>query len=122
MVAQTDKRYGQPVPDALTASVALRAEGLHKTYANGFHALRNVNFAFAEGVRLACLGPSGCGKTTLLRLLAGLEMPSKGQVTIFGKAPQQAHGKLVLSFKILSFYHGKRCWTISSYHSNIKGR
>jgi len=106
MGAQTDERHGRSVPHALTTSIALRAEGLSKAYANGFHALRDVNFAFAEGVRLACLGPSGCGKTTLLRLLAGLEMPSKGQVTIFGKAPQQSHGKLFV-FQIPNFYRGK---------------
>lgn len=99
MGAQTDERHGRSVPHALTTSIALRAEGLSKTYANGFHALRDVNFAFAEGVRLACLGPSGCGKTTLLRLLAGLEMPSKGQVTIFGKAPQQSHGQIGFVFQ-----------------------
>lgn len=77
----------------------MRAEGLSKTYANGFEALRDVHFVFEKGVRLACLGPSGCGKTTLLRLLAGLEAPSKGRVEIFGQVPHQSHGQIGFVFQ-----------------------
>ncbi len=51
-----------------------------------FEALSNVSLEIASG-HLACLlGPSGCGKTTLLRIVAGLETPSNGEVYMDGQA------------------------------------
>ena len=47
-------------------------------------AVDDVSLAIAEGEFFALLGPSGCGKTTLLRMLAGLEIPSGGQILIDG--------------------------------------
>ena len=44
-----------------------------------------VSFVLASSARLAVLGPSGCGKTTLLRLVAGLEMPDAGEISIQGR-------------------------------------
>ena len=46
--------------------------------------LRDLNFEVAGGEIVAIVGPSGCGKTTLLRMLAGLERPDRGEVTIDG--------------------------------------
>ncbi|HSB32155.1 MAG TPA: ABC transporter ATP-binding protein, partial [Candidatus Sulfobium mesophilum] len=45
-------------------------------------AVDNVNLQTAEGEFLVLLGPSGCGKTTLLRMIAGIEPPSSGDVII----------------------------------------
>ena len=47
-------------------------------------ALENVTFEVAEREFVAVVGPSGCGKTTLLRLVAGLDRPSSGTVTVGG--------------------------------------
>ena len=44
--------------------------------------LENINLDIEKQSALALIGPSGSGKTTLLRLLAGLEKPDKGYVTI----------------------------------------
>ncbi|WP_120496675.1 ABC transporter ATP-binding protein [Kiloniella sp. EL199] len=49
---------------------------------SGTPALQDITTRFEDGEFIALLGPSGCGKTTLLRLLAGFEMPSKGQIRI----------------------------------------
>lgn len=48
-------------------------------------ALDGVSLAVARGSALAVVGPSGCGKTTLLRVIAGLLMPTAGSVTIGGR-------------------------------------
>ena len=45
-----------------------------------FNALQNINFTVSDGELTALLGPSGCGKTTLLRIIAGLETASSGQI------------------------------------------
>lgn len=48
-------------------------------------ALDRVSFALEPGERLAVLGPSGCGKTTLIRVVAGLELPDEGEVRFDGQ-------------------------------------
>ncbi len=53
--------------------------------------LRGLNLSVKGGEALAIVGPSGCGKTTLLRVLAGLEQPDRGEVRING-APVQGIG------------------------------
>ncbi len=47
-------------------------------------AVSQVNIAVPDGAFLVLLGPSGCGKTTLLRMLAGLELPTSGQIAFDG--------------------------------------
>lgn len=62
----------------------VRIEGLGMTYSteNGpFNALKDISLDLADGAFVALLGRSGCGKTTLLRLIAGLEKPTAGNVT-----------------------------------------
>ena len=54
-----------------------------KLYGN-VAAVRDVSFTVAPGTLTTLLGPSGCGKTTMLRLIAGLELPTKGIVRIGG--------------------------------------
>jgi ABC-type Fe3+/spermidine/putrescine transport system ATPase subunit len=61
----------------------LRVEGLVKTFKDT-KALDNVSFEFSAGI-LSVLGPSGCGKTTLLRCIAGLEVPDEGSIYIDDK-------------------------------------
>lgn len=62
----------------------LKVEGLVKAYSRELRALDNVSFEFTKGI-LSLLGPSGCGKTTLLRCIAGLEVPDDGAIYIDGK-------------------------------------
>ena len=67
---------------AITAKDVIKAFGLGET---AVRALDQVSVDIESGEFFTLLGPSGCGKTTLLRLIAGFEMPSAGQILIDGK-------------------------------------
>jgi NitT/TauT family transport system ATP-binding protein len=66
--------------------------GLNKTFKIGKEtlvALEDATLHSDKGSFLSLLGPSGCGKSTILRILAGLETPTSGYVTVDGKDPQE---------------------------------
>ena len=62
----------------------LEIRNLRKSYPDGW-TLRDVSFSVEDGENLCLLGPSGCGKTTLLRLIAGLDVPDGGHVLVNGE-------------------------------------
>lgn len=78
-------------------SVPVVCKGLAKTYPGGVEALAPLSLSFAAGKTTALVGPSGCGKSTVLRLIAGLEEPSHGQVTIGGRPPSETLRRAELS-------------------------
>jgi len=54
------------------------------------HALKDITLDIAEGEFVSLIGPSGCGKTTLLRVIADLEKPTGGTMTVNGMTPEEA--------------------------------
>lgn len=71
----------------MTAAI-VSVEGLTKRYGQGLgmiEALRGVSFEVPAGQFVSITGPSGCGKSTLLNLLAGLDEPTSGSVTLVGQ-------------------------------------
>ena len=50
-----------------------------------FYAVENLNLVIEDNAFVTLLGPSGCGKTTTLRMIAGLETPTEGRITIGDK-------------------------------------
>jgi len=57
------------------------------------HALSNVSLGVEKGDFISLIGPSGCGKTTLLRVIADLEHPTGGSISIHGMTPEEARLK-----------------------------
>ena len=62
----------------------LECRDLVKTYADGTCAVRGIDLRCDAGEFAVLLGPSGCGKTTTLRMVAGLEKPTAGQILLAG--------------------------------------
>ncbi len=56
-------------------------------------ALSNINLSVRAGEFVSLIGPSGCGKTTLMRIVADLEQPTEGTVTVNGVSPREARLK-----------------------------
>jgi putrescine transport system ATP-binding protein len=74
----------------------LRIDGVVKTF-GAVRAVDRLSLDIGAGEFFALLGPSGCGKTTLLRMLAGFEMPNEGKILLDGKdiAPVLPHQRPV---------------------------
>jgi putative spermidine/putrescine transport system ATP-binding protein len=62
---------------------SVRIETCGKTFADGTRALEPATLDIARGETMVLLGPSGCGKTTMLRIIAGLELPDAGGRVLF---------------------------------------
>ncbi|MFA4964753.1 MAG: ABC transporter ATP-binding protein [Thermoleophilia bacterium] len=92
LVASESPRLAPTIADlerqfAVQPPAVVAARGLTRTYGKGdatVHALRDVDVDIAEGRLTAVMGPSGSGKSTLMHILAGLDRPDGGQVTIAG--------------------------------------
>ena len=74
----------------------------------GTEALREISLNVAEGEFVCLLGPSGCGKTTLLRIIAGLETPSEGEVRVDGVPVTGPTPRLGMIFQDYSLYPWRR--------------
>jgi ABC-type lipoprotein export system ATPase subunit len=77
----------------VSSQLLVACRGAGRTYGNGSAAtvaLEPCDCAVAPGDRIAVVGPSGSGKSTLLHLIAGLELPSRGQVVWPALGPREA--------------------------------
>jgi iron(III) transport system ATP-binding protein len=98
----------------------LKVEGLIKLFKD-VKALDNVSFEFEKGI-LSFLGPSGCGKTTLLRSIAGLEIPDAGAISIAGKVQTSVEdGILVPPYarKIGFVFQNYALWPHMTVYNNV---
>jgi putative ABC transport system ATP-binding protein len=71
-----------------SATNALVVEGVRKTFEAEnapVRALRGANLTVRSGEFVALMGPSGCGKSTLLNLVAGLDVPDEGTISVAGE-------------------------------------
>ena len=63
----------------------IKIENLNKIYENGFHAVHDFNLDIKDKEFIILVGPSGCGKSTTLRMVAGIESISSGNLIIDDK-------------------------------------
>ena len=61
---------------------SLQLKNIYKVYPNGFEAVKDFNLDIADKEFIIFVGPSGCGKSTTLRMIAGLEEISSGELKI----------------------------------------
>ena len=79
---------------------AVSCKALTKWYAGAAApVLRDFNFRVAIGEFICLVGPSGCGKSTVLRLIAGLDSPTSGEVLVFDQAPSERRTDLAMVFQ-----------------------
>jgi NitT/TauT family transport system ATP-binding protein len=79
------------VPDLKAGVVS--AKRLSLTYPTGqgpVHALSNIDLDIGKGEFVSFIGPSGCGKTTFLRVIADLQAPTSGTISVNGMTPREA--------------------------------
>jgi NitT/TauT family transport system ATP-binding protein len=75
---------GDAIIEACNLGVTFNSDGQQTV------ALKGVNLSICKGEFVSLIGPSGCGKTTLLRLIADLEQPTTGSLTVNGMTPAEA--------------------------------
>ena len=75
------------------AMASLSLKGIGKRYPNGFEAVKDFNLEIEDKEFIIFVGPSGCGKSTTLRMIAGLEEITTGDLFIDGKRMNEVEPK-----------------------------
>ena len=75
------------------AMASLLLKGIGKRYPNGFEAVKDFNLEIEDQEFIIFVGPSGCGKSTTLRMIAGLEEITTGDLFIDGKRMNEVEPK-----------------------------
>jgi len=79
-----------------SASPVIETSDLSLTFETGdgpVHALSDISLTINKGEFVSLIGPSGCGKTTLMRVIADLEQPTEGSISVNGMSPHEARLK-----------------------------
>lgn len=87
---------------------SLSLKNVCKVYPNGFVAVKDFNLEIADQEFIIFVGPSGCGKSTTLRMIAGLEEISSGELWIGDKLVNDVEPKVEISLwysKIMRYIH-----------------
>ncbi len=101
-------------PSTPTADVAVSCERVYKRFGSET-VLDNVSFNLGQGSFTSLVGPSGCGKTTLLRIIAGLETPDHGKISLTGSPSTRAsenarRQSLAVVFQQANLFPWKSVW------------
>jgi ABC-type sugar transport system ATPase subunit len=99
-------------------------KGISKDYDGVHRAVRDVTLTVERGEFFTLLGPSGCGKTTTLRIIAGLETPTLGEVWIGGRNCTHVHPRdrnVALVFQSYALYPHMSAFTNIALNLRIEG-
>ena len=88
--------------------MSIEVKNIYKTFkskkTDQLSVLENINLTINDGELICLLGPSGCGKTTLLRLIAGLEQPTSGEIVANGEVVKKPSGDRAVIFQQYSLF------------------
>ena len=104
------------------ASVTIR--DLEKKYENGFHAVKGVSLEIRDKEFVVLVGPSGCGKTTTLRMVAGLEEVTAGQILIGDQVVNELPPKdrnIAMVFQNYALYPHKTVFSNMAFGLQMRG-
>lgn len=104
----------------------ISVQNLSKTYAGGFHALKDINLEIRRGEIFALLGPNGAGKTTLISIICGIVNPSAGRVLAAGfdvvTQFREARSRIGLVPQELSTDAFESVWNTVSFSRGLFGK
>ncbi len=107
-------------------SNVISVSNLHKTYASGFSALKDVNLEIQKGEIFALLGPNGAGKTTLINIICGIVNATSGKVLADGqdirKEYRAARTKIGLVPQELATDMFEKVWDTVKFSRNLFGK
>jgi len=99
-------------------------QGIEKVYGNGFKAVHGVDLDIHDGEFMVFVGPSGCAKSTLLRMVAGLESISGGQLriggTVVNNLPPKQRG-IAMVFQNYALYPHMKVYDNLAFGLNLSG-
>ncbi len=107
----------------------IEVRGVSKVFADsedpaggGLLAIKRADLRVADGEFVSLLGPSGCGKSTLLDIIAGLEMPSSGEIIIEGQKITGPHPKMAMVFQTMSLFPWRTVMDNVTFGLELKGK
>jgi ABC-type Fe3+/spermidine/putrescine transport system ATPase subunit len=84
-MGQGEGRQLMTAPGGSSTLPSVELRGVAKTFGDGFQAVRGLDLSIRSGEFVTLLGPSGSGKTTTLRMIAGFESPTSGEILVLGQ-------------------------------------
>src|SRR6202795_4396634 len=92
-------------------------KGLVSRQYDEIHAAKNVSFEIEEGEFVGFLGPNGAGKTTVLKMLAGLLVPTSGSARVLGYTPWERKAPFKRQFRLVLGQKNSLWWDLPAHES-----
>ncbi len=102
----------------------LQLTHIHKVYDNGFHAVHGFDLSVEKGEFIVFVGPSGCGKSTSLRMIAGLESITEGELYIGGEFANEKSPRdrgIAMVFQSYALYPHMTVYENMAFGLTLKG-
>jgi NitT/TauT family transport system ATP-binding protein len=85
--------------NATSGALEIEIAGVAKKYGNNHAVLESIDLVVARREFVSIIGPSGCGKSTILKLIAGLTLPTGGTIRVDGRLPEEARETISFVFQ-----------------------